>query len=242
MAGPSAGDAFGRMLLDHHRGLPAAGVIERDDGFVHAHDPAMYFAPPARWGSHERRALRFARGRVLDVGCGAGRHALYLQDRGHDVVAIDVSPAAVRVSRERGVRRALKLSISDVGSRRGTFDTIVLMGNNFGLLENPARGGRILGRFARITSGRARIIATTLDPYQTDDLDHLRYHRRNRARGRMGGQVRLRARYRNEATPWFDYLLASRDEVRSIVEGTGWAVSRFLPEDAATYAVVIEKT
>src|SRR5919106_2020681 len=91
------GDAFGSMLLDHLEGKEDVHeIVERDDGFVSA-ARLNYFAPVRRWPPVERRALRFVRGRVLDVGCGAGRVAVELQDRGHDVVAIDVSPGALEV-------------------------------------------------------------------------------------------------------------------------------------------------
>jgi hypothetical protein len=55
----------------------------------------------------------------------------------------------------------------------------------------------------------------------------MRYHRVNRARGRMPGQVRIRVRYRNYVGKWFDYPLVSPDEMKEIVAGTGWSVSRF---------------
>ena len=65
--------AYGRLLLDHLEGLPAAEIVERDDGFIAANrGPEKYFEPYRRWPSHQRCALRLARGRVLDVGCGAG--------------------------------------------------------------------------------------------------------------------------------------------------------------------------
>ena len=107
-------------------------IVERDDGYIES-VTQNYFAPPRRWAPIERRALRWARGRVLDVGVGAGRVALELQRRGREVVAIDVSPGAVEVARRRGVRDVRLLAFEDVDESLGHFDTIVMYGNNFGL-------------------------------------------------------------------------------------------------------------
>jgi SAM-dependent methyltransferase len=113
-------DAYGRIVYDHLRGVRTSEVIERDDGFFAASTGATaYFAPYPRWPRPEREAMRFVRGRVLDVGAGAGRCALHLQGRGHEVVAIDVSPLAVRTCRLRGVRDARVVPITAVSHRLG---------------------------------------------------------------------------------------------------------------------------
>src|SRR5437764_15405506 len=91
-------DAFGQMLL----GGTGLEIIERDDGFLDAGKMA-YFAPVALWPAVERRALRWVRGRVLDVGVGAGRAALEVQRRGRSLVGIDVSSGAAEVARWRGL-------------------------------------------------------------------------------------------------------------------------------------------
>ncbi len=78
------------------------------------------------------------------------------------------------------------------------------------------------------------------DPYDTTNPDHLAYHARNRERGRMSGQLRIRVRYGSYCSPWFDYLLASREEVQEIASGTGWVVERFLGE-GGRYVAVMEK-
>ena len=70
-------------------------MIERVDGYMDAEAvAAAYFYGVRKWFPVERQALRYLRGRVLDVGAGAGRVALELQHRGREVVAIDVSPLA----------------------------------------------------------------------------------------------------------------------------------------------------
>lgn len=237
-----ADDAWGHAVralhADPHAGPP---IIERDDGFVEPLPLDLLFTEPAEWPPFERAALRYVRGRVLDVGCGAGRHAIELQRRGHEVVAIDTSPGAVAVARARGVKDARVLSLRAVASKLGRFDTVLLLGNNFGLLEGRGRARSHLRRLARITNERARIVATERDPYATSDPDHRAYHRWARGRGRMSGQVRMRVRFRRLVDPWFDYLFVSQREMRSLLEGSGWRVARLFGAARPHYAAVIEK-
>ena len=196
--------------------------------------PAYYLAPYPKWPGRQRRALRFARGRILDVGAGGGRIPLHFQQKGNDVVAIDASPGTIEACRRRGVRDARVMRIEDVDASLGVFDTVVMYGNNLGLLASRTKAPRILRRLARITSERARIIAEGTDPYSTDDPGHLAYHERNRQRGRMGGQLRIRIRFREIASPWFDYLFLSRRELEEILDGTGWRLARMIEDDGPT--------
>ena len=236
-------DAYGRLMLAYLEGdTNAREIVERDDGFIEAGlGPAVYFEPFRRWPAHQRRAMRFVRGRVLDVGAGAGRVALHLQERGHEVVAIDISPLAIEVCRRRGVRDARVCPFEQVDEALGRFDTLVMWGNNFGLFGSGPKAKRILRRLRRLTSDGARILAESRNPYGTEDPDHLAYHERNRTRGRMAGQLRLRIRHRGYATPWFDYLIVSPDEMEKLLAGTGWRLARLVEGDADVYAAVIEK-
>lgn len=235
-------DAWGRILQDFSKGVAASGVLERDDGFVQPTlDAAVFFSEYPAWFASEQRAMEHVHGRVLDVGCGAGRHALYLQTRGHDVLGIDESPAAADVAMERGVNRTAVLPLGRVNRAIGEFDTILMLCGGFGLFGSRHSAHRLLRRLYKMTASGARILAEGIDPYVTDDADHLAYLDRNRARGRMPGQTRLRIRYRNLRTPWFDLLNVSRDEMTEIVTGTGWLVDRIIDENAAEYIAVIAR-
>jgi SAM-dependent methyltransferase len=235
-------DAYGQMIWDFYHGKKPVEICERDDGRIDVSGGApSYFAEFRNWPSHQRRAMKFVRGRVLDVGCGAGRCCLYLQQRGHPVTGIDVSPLAIKTCRARGVKDARVLPFTQVSRRLGTFDTILMMGNNFGLFGSRPRARWLLRRLHTLTSPQARIIAETRDVNQTDNPDHLAYLRRNRRRGRMPGQVRLRVRYGRLCTPWFDYLMVSKRELESLLRGSGWEVERYLESEGDMYVAVIGK-
>lgn len=236
-------DAFGHFLLDRYDGGEGSEIVEREDGWIGASASGdLYTSDHKKWPRHEKTALKLAGGRVLDIGCGAGRHSLYLQECGYDVVAIDRSPLAIEVCRKRGVRKAKVKEITGVSRRLGVFDTVLLLGNNFGLLSNPKRAEWVFRKLKRFTSPEARIFAESSDPYQTEDPMHLEYHALNKRRGRMPGQIKMRVRHTKYATPWFDYLLVSKDEMTTILEGTGWSISRFIDsKDGPQYIAVIEK-
>ncbi len=235
-------DAFGHEMLDHLEGDAVSEIIERDDGYMdYSGGPGGYFREYKDWPSNERRAMGYARGRVLDIGCGAGRHSLYLQGRGLDVTGIDNSPLAIEVCKRRGLRKTKVMSVTQVSTGLGTFDTILMLGNNLGLLGNPRRAKWLLRRFHKMASKDARIIGQTMDPYKTKNPDHRAYHRWNRARGRMAGQVKIRVRYRRHIGDWFDYLFVSKKELGQLLRGTGWKALRFLESKEGHYIAIIEK-
>jgi len=236
-------DAFGQELWTYYKGNEVLEIVERDDGYFDAcTSPKAYFSEFENWSLPQQEAMKFVKGRVLDIGCGAGRHSLYLQKKGFDVLGIDKSPLAIEVCKQRGLRKAKVLSIDDLNFKPNSFDTIIMMGNNFGLFGNFKKTRRLLKRFQKITSKNALIIAETSDPYKTDNPAHLEYHEFNRKRGRMSGQLRFRVRFRKYATKWFDYLIVSKKEMEEILKGTGWKVKEFIDSEGAQYVTLIEKT
>ncbi len=235
-------DAEGRAYRDYYAGRASSEIIERDDGFISLSEgPSLYFCTYPAWPECEQRAMAYVRGRVLDIGCGPGRHLAYLQEHGFAATGIDVSPGAIDVCRQRGLHDVRVMSVTQVTRRLGLFDTVLMMGNNFGVVGNRLRARWLFRRFKGVTSPQGRILAESRDPYVGDVPEHRTYHERNRRRGRMPGQVRLRVRYRMHATPWYDYLLVSKQEMQEILDGTGWHISRVLEEESGLYVAVIEK-
>ncbi|GAA3963112.1 class I SAM-dependent methyltransferase [Actinoplanes auranticolor] len=252
---PVIGDVFGEMIRDAyavHTGIgprPLAGgrvprpvieIIERDDGLINGAPAEHYLAAPADWQPHDHRALRLVRGAALDIGAGAGRTALELQQRGTAVTGLDTSAGAIEVARKRGLRDTVLNTVDAYARSAARYDTFLLLGNNLGLIEGPERAPAFLAALAELARPGARIIAQGTDPYGTTDPVHMAYHQRNRDRGRLGGQLRLRLRYRLLATEWFDYLNCSVEELDGLLAGTRWRLKSVDTEDRPYYLAVME--
>jgi ubiquinone/menaquinone biosynthesis C-methylase UbiE len=140
------------------------------------------------------------------------------------------------------LKKAKVTSIEEIEFPSDSFDTIIMMGNNFGLFGSLKTAKELLKRFYRITSKNGLIIAETRDPYKTNNLAHLEYHEANREKGGMGGQVGIRSRYQLYVGRWFDYLMVSKEEMKDILGGTGWKVKEFIDSEDSQYVAIIEKT
>jgi len=236
-------DAFGQSMWAYYKGQEVYEIVERDDGYFDAPGatPKGYFSEYQDWSPVEKKAMECVKGRVLDIGSGAGRHSLYLQKKGFDVLGIDNSPLAVKICKLRGLKKAKVMSIENVDFKPNSFDTITMMGNNFGLFGSFKKAQRLLRRFHKMTSKNALIIGATRNPYKTDNPFHLEYHKLNREKGRMGGQLRIRIRFRKYVGRWFDYLMVSKEEMKELLKGTRWKVKEFIDSEDSIYIAILEK-
>ena len=237
----SGQDAFGRALLDHLEGNDGPPLLlESDDGDIRTADlqPADFFLPVDAWPRWERDALDAATGAVLDLGAGAGRHAVHFGSMGHRVTAVDVSPGAVAVCRARGVADVRELDLRDLPN--GSWDTVLLMGGNLGLAGDWRPTRELLSRLASMVPVGGVLIGDSVDP-TSDDRGDLAYEAKNEAAGFHRGHVRLRLRYGDLVGAWWDQLNIAPSELADLVDGTGWTLQeRF--DDPEGYAVVLRRS
>jgi SAM-dependent methyltransferase len=198
-------------LLDHHRdGRPRRVKALRADGVEFEIETEEYFTLEGELAELDRLALARARGRVLDVGAGAGRHALALQAKGCEVVAIDVSPTCVALCRERGVRDVRELDVmtlaggageaarDDAARALGRFDTIFFGMQTLGVAGGVVPLGRLLAGLRRLLLPGGVVIADSSElrvPWEGDEAD------RSPTRGEIVLSTRYR-RLRGEPFPW----------------------------------------
>ncbi len=111
-----------------------------------------------------------------------------------------------------------------------------MMGNNLGLLASADYSQTMLAAMGKLLRPGGMIVAIGTNPYLTEDPSHVAYQQRNRERDRMSGQIRLRVRYQMLMGEWFDYLLASPDELGELAARAGWRVADITEPDPSYLA------
>jgi len=229
-----ASEPFGLALLDYFQGNASAElVIHRDDG-VDAPVPAShFFRDPDEFSALDHAAIAVCRGRVLDVGAGAGPHSLVLQSQGFSVTAIDVSRHAVEIMAERGVE---DVRLADVfGFDGGPFDTLLMMGHGIGVVETIAGLDRFLAHTRGLVAEGGQIVVESGDVRKTDDPAHLAYHEANRKAGRYIGEIRLRLEHQGTLGPLCGWLHVDAETLAEHAGRAGWRFELVAEEPSGDY-------
>ena len=231
-------DTFGRALMAYHLGNTVAEcMIERDDGYIDPHSLEDYFVDNSQFSDEMKASLEHVSGRVLDIGCGAGRILLHLQDR-FEVVGLDVSDPALRVCHSRGVKYLVNALAPNLPLKPGMFDTAILMGNNYGICGTVNATRELMRNLHEILSDNGIIIAQSNDPCATENEAHLNYHEWNRKRGRPAGQVTIRISFDGEYSDWFDLLIQSKEEMAETIHPY-WKIDSTYGDDS--YIAILRK-
>ena len=203
---PEQEDPMGAAIRDYFRQgksaqLKVLSSLFDDDEMPVAHLFRSYHEMPPL----EQRALNEARGKVLDVGAGAGCHALALQERGLDVTAVDISPLSCETMKERGVANVECVNIFNQRFQE-RFDTLLLLMNGTGIAGKLSRLPQLLSRLKQLMNPGAQILIDSSDlryVYEDEDgvldvdLDGAYY-----------GEVDYQMTYRNIIGKSFDWLYA----------------------------------
>jgi SAM-dependent methyltransferase len=163
-------DIFGKALLDYQTGNFTENLITATNISDEDELPIYYlFRNFEEMPKLEQKALELSKGKILDVGCGAGSHSLYLQNKGLQVFALDISPGAVEVCKMRGVKR---VALKSVLNETETFDTILLLMNGTGIFQELKQTQIYLKHLKSLLNENGQILIDSSDikyMYQDDD-------------------------------------------------------------------------
>lgn len=164
-------DLFGKAILDYQtNNSPEDLITETNISEADVMDVAYLFRDFPEMPKLEQKALQLAKGKTLDVGCGAGSHALYLQDKRQlDVQAIDISPNAVAACRLRGVKKVEVRNILEV--ENDTFDTILLLMNGTGIFGTLKETTKYLQKLKSLLNPSGQILIDSSDIIYMFDED-----------------------------------------------------------------------
>ena len=131
-------DPMGRAIADYYKDGKAARLRVFSPMFDEDEIPvATLFRRLDEMPAIEREALNLATGHILDVGAGAGCHAMALQEMGKQVTAIDISPLAVETMGRRGVKEVREQDFFTLDGPG--YDTILMLMNGIGIVGMLSR-------------------------------------------------------------------------------------------------------
>ena len=163
-------DLFGKAILDYQTNnspedlITETSISEADEMSV-----AYLFRSYTEMPKLEQKALQLAKGKVLDVGCGAGSHALYLQEKSFDVTAIDISGNAIKACELRGLKKA---KVQDIMQLEGyKFDTILLLMNGAGMCGKLKNIPNFLQKLKALLTDDGQILVDSSDIIYMFDED-----------------------------------------------------------------------
>ncbi|UCG02309.1 MAG: class I SAM-dependent methyltransferase [Candidatus Heimdallarchaeota archaeon] len=220
-------NAFGASLLAYWQGdSEAKHIIERDDGYKEEIAVKYLFEKPSEWSQEEIQSLDMIppNSTILDVGCGVGRIAIYLQNKGHQVVGLDSCREAIKIAEARGLELTFLGNVCKLTDPPlfDSYDVIIMMGNNFGICGDIFDTEQLLTRFKRFLSPNGLLIFSCRDPLKTDKPVHLAYHKQNRIKGRPPGLIKIRICYQDIKDEWWDLLFVTIPTAEEMLKNAGY--------------------
>jgi len=193
----------------------------------------VFFRGPSEFSALEEAALDLCRGRVLDAGAGAGCHSLVLQEQELSVCAIDIAPEAVEVMRRRGVKDARCADIFHF--HEGPLDTILLMMNGIGVVEDLAGLHRFLADAHRLIAPDGQILLDSYDPNWSDDPGEGAPSEARGPAGRYIGEMRFRLEYKGKKGPPLAWLFLDSKLLGERAMKASWSCEVIWQEEEGHY-------
>ncbi len=212
-------DPLGQALKDYHTHGTAPDILVKSDlGDDDSYDIAYYFRSEAELPPWEKVALDHCKGRILDIGAGTGCHALILQERGMKVLAMDVSPGAVEVMQQRGVKDVRLGDVFSLSDEK--FETLLMLMNGLGIVGDFAGLDYFLEFSRTLLNPGGQILVDSSDisyllesdTYLIDSIPH---------EGKFG-EVQFQMIYRDTSSDVFPWLYADFPTLRNYAQRHGY--------------------
>ena len=168
-------DLFGKAILDFQtNNYPEDLITETSISEADEMSVAYLFRTYEQMPKLEQKALELAKGKILDVGCGAGSHSLFLQNEINlDVTSIDISPKAIKACELRGLKKTRIQNV--VAIEKEKFDTILLLMNGTGVFGTLKQTPKFLQKLKSLLNPNGQILIDSSDIiYMFDDDSDLR--------------------------------------------------------------------
>lgn len=221
-------DVLGEALQEFYYTHPKAKLwIHNKYGEKEDMPVRTYFREEQEMPALELTAIAACSGTVLDVGAGAGSHALLLQQKGFDVTAMDISPKAVELMKQRGVKHTICSDIFNYTNKQ--FDTVVLLMNGIGLTGNIEHLHTFLQHAKKLLKTGGQLL------FDSSDIAYL--YEGKLPTGKYYGEIEYEYRYKGLRSGWFSWLYVDKTTLTAIAAKEGWNTEVLFEDEFGQYLV-----
>ena len=205
-------DIFGMAINNYFDSADEEDIIVHSPDFDDDVIPVSYlFRNFSEMPALERKALEMCSGRVLDVGCGAGSHALYLQnERKLEIMAIDTSEGACKIAEKRGVRNAENIAFEDLSKEK--FDTILMLMNGIGIVGKLQNLDKFFEKLRQLLNENGQVLLDSSDLIYLFDAEEDGGIWVDAADGYYG-ELKYSLSYKEKSSKLFDWLYLDFDSL-----------------------------
>lgn len=232
-------DLFGKAILDYQTNnspedlITETSISEADEMSV-----AYLFREYKEMPKLEQKALQLVKGKVLDIGCGAGSHALYLQEKDFDVTAIDISEHAIKTCKLRGLKNCKVSNVLDLDATE-KFDTILLLMNGTGIFGKMNTISTYLQKLKSLLNDDGQILIDSSDLIYMYDQDEEGAYEVP-ANGYYG-ELTFIIQYKGETEDTFDWLYLDYNTLQNAAIANGLECQLILEGNHFDYLAKLSK-
>ncbi len=216
-------DPIGKAINDYYQGKHDAQILIQSTIAEDEYLPASYlFRSFDQMPFIEQTALQLCKGAVLDIGAGAGSHALYLQNQNKGVTALELSPIACVVMQQRGVKQVICNDIYAFTGKK--YDTLLLLMNGTGIAGTPEGFEKLLQHLKTLLTPGGQLLIDSSDLiYLYTDEDGSVWYDINAST--YYGQTRYELSYKGAKTA-FDWLFLDEERLTGLSHKNGFRAEK----------------
>lgn len=220
-------DVLGQALYDYYtKAAPGKLWIHNKYGPKEEMPVHIYFRNSENMPQLEQIALQNCKGKVLDIGAGAGSHALILQQKNVNITALEISPKAAEVMKLCGVASIIENDIFNFTT--GGFDTLLLLMNGIGLTGTIARLSAFLQHAKTLLTPGGQLI------FDSSDVAYL-YNRKPPEKDHYYGEIMYQYEFKKQKTDWFSWLYIDKKKLAKIAAEAGWKTEILFEDEFDQY-------
>jgi SAM-dependent methyltransferase len=200
-------DIHGQAILKYYKGDRNASLTVYNNYDIPEEMPVeVFFRDELDFTVIENLALIECRGKVLDLGSGAGAHSLVLQERGFDVYALENSPGCIEVMKQSGVKNCV---FEDLNIHHGKYDTLLVLMNGLGLAGQLALVPSFIEKCMSLLNVKGQLLI------DSSDISYL-YEDGLKPPNPYPGDLSYQYEYNGSRGDWFDWVYVDQKSLRKI--------------------------